>query len=273
MREKKITKKELAKKLGVSRAALYYKSKREAIDQEIKIQILSVLKEHKYYGHKRIALALKLNKKRILRVMKKYKIKPKRRRLKGPKKPKDKEEAGFKNLIKNQFPIRPNVIWVSDFTYLKYRGKFIYLAVIMDLYSRDILGLNILRIHSSDLILKALKQALKRGTPIYHHSEQGSEYDSRKYVKVLSDLGIKISMSKKASPWENGHLESFFGKLKEELEDINRFKTLPELIEKIYGQIHYYNNKRIHRILKCPPVEFRKNYEKVMQFVSKKMGT
>lgn len=97
-----INKKELARRLGISRSALYYQPKRPAIDLEVKTQIESVLTDHPAYGHKRIALQLKLNKKRILRVMKKFAIKPYRRRAKRPVKKTDrgKPDLGFPNLLK-----------------------------------------------------------------------------------------------------------------------------------------------------------------------------
>jgi putative transposase len=144
--EQPLTKTELAKRLGVSRASLYYKHKQPAIDEEVKRQIESVLADHPSYGHKRIALALKLNKKRILRVMKKFKIKPHRRR-KGPSKPDDQSKpvAGYPNAAMMMCAIVVDYIWVSDFTYIKYKTYFIYLATIMDQYSREVVGWNVSR--------------------------------------------------------------------------------------------------------------------------------
>jgi len=123
----------LAKKLGISRGMLYYQHKRGIIDEEIKKKILEVLQTHKAYGHKRVAPELKLNKKRILRVMKKFGIKPYRRR-KTPRKPLDegKQPTQFPNLIETFCPIKPNVIWVGDFTWIYFNGAFYYLATVMD---------------------------------------------------------------------------------------------------------------------------------------------
>ena len=159
-----MNKTELAKQMGISRGMLYYKHKRPAIDEEVKKQIESVLTDHPSYGHKRIALDLRLNKKRILRVMKKFGIKPYRRRVKKPRKQEDEGKApsDFTNLIELICPIVPHMIWVSDFTYIKFQDKFIYLATIMDLYTREILGWNISRYHNKDLVLGALLDAIKR---------------------------------------------------------------------------------------------------------------
>lgn len=260
-----ITRTELAKKIGVSRSMLYYHYKRPIIDEEVKRQIESVLIDHSSYGHKRIAMHLKLNKKRILRVMKKFGIKPYKRRFKKPVKKDDlgKKLTKFKNEIERFCPIRPNVVWVTDFTYIKFQNKFIYLAVIMDLFTREILGVNISRYHNKQLVLGALIEAVNKtmSVPKYIHSDQGSEYDSKDFINFVKSKKIIISMSRKSHPWENGHQESFFSTLKLELGDQNRFNTEGELIENIYQTIYYYNNRRIHTKLKTTPVNFCRNFE------------
>ncbi|OGK58192.1 hypothetical protein A3H86_02985 [Candidatus Roizmanbacteria bacterium RIFCSPLOWO2_02_FULL_41_9] len=266
-----ITKTELAAKMGVSRSMLYYHYKRPAIDEEVKRQIESVLTDHSSYGHKRIALHLKLNKKRILRVMKKFGIKPYKRRFKRPVKKDDlrRKPTKFKNEIEGFCPILPNIVWVTDFTYIKFQNKFIYLAVIMDLFTREILGVNISRFHNKQLVLGALIEAINKTgiVPKYIHSDQGSEYDSKDFIDFVKSKNIIISMSRKSSPWENGHQESFFSTLKLELGNINRFETEGELIENIYQTIYYYNNKRIHTKLKTTPVDFRRRYQKTFTLV------
>lgn len=202
----KPTKTAIARTLGVSRQSLYYKPKREAIDLEMKSQIESVQAQHPAYGHKRIALALQLNKKRILRIMKKYDMKPYRRRSKQIRKKDDegKAPAPIKNLVWNRCPIVPNEIWVSDFTYIKYKEKFIYLATIMDRYTREIKGIAISRFHTRLLVLEALQDALAKGVkaPVIH-SDQGSEYNSEEYLHTLQQKEIAPSMSHKGSPWES----------------------------------------------------------------------
>ena len=184
------SKTELAKKLGVSRSSLYYHVKRDEQDEEMKQQILIVLGLNPGYGHKRIALEVGLNNKRIRRVMKKYGIKPYRRRAKSPRKKDDegKEASIWKNEIIGFCPIRPNIVWASDFTYIKFQGYFIYLATLIDVYSREIVGWHISNFHDTDLILGALKHAIKRTgkTPIYLHSDQGSEYDSNRYEEFAA---------------------------------------------------------------------------------------
>jgi len=182
---KKLTKTDIAKSLGISRSSLYYQPIMPIKDKEMKKLIKSVLSKHPSYGHKRIAIELKMNKKKILRVMKKFNLKPHKRRIKKPKKLEDinKQSAIYNNVIKDIIPTRPNMIWAADFTYIKFQGKFIYLATVMDLFTREIIGWSISIKHDKFLVLKALNMALDKTqtTPIYHHSDQGSEYDSYEY--------------------------------------------------------------------------------------------
>jgi len=221
--------------------------------------------DHKDYGHKRIALDLKMGHNRIRRVMKKYNLKPYRRRHKQWVKKKDlgKKATGIPNLVQplleQKLLSKHNQVWCTDFTYIKFQGKFIYLATIIDLFTREIVGVNISRFHNRFLVVGALEDAvIHYGVVEIVHSDQGSEYDSEEFVAFVKIIGAKISMSEKASPWQNGHQESFFGHFKLEAGDLNRFKSLGELMEYIYQQVYYYNNKRIHSILKMTPAEKRK---------------
>lgn len=264
-KKSKLTKKELAQKLGVSVSSLYYKHKRPAIDLEVKAQIESVMAANPTYGHKRVALALKLNKKRILRVMKKFDLKPYRRRTKKLKKPEDlnKIETKHTNLIKYLCPIKPNVFWVTDFTYIKYQSKFFYLSTIMDMFTREIVGFNISRYHNSELVVGALEDALSRNPrPEILHSDQGSEYDSKAYESICKKIEIRISMSRKSSPWENAYQESFYSHFKVHLADPERFEKYGEVLEEIYQAINYYNTVRIHTKLKTSPKNFKLNFYK-----------
>lgn len=267
----KATETALAKRLGIARSSLYYQHKRPAIDLEIKSQIETVMTGNPSYGHKRVALALKLNNKRIRRVMKKFNLKPYRKRSNRPKKQDDvgKKESEIKNEIKTFCPLYPNIVWVSDFTYIKYQGRFIYLATIMDVYTREIIGWNISVRHDTQLVMGALKHAIKRiGTvPIYLHSDQGSEYDAKAYVKFVFDKGIVMSMSKKYSPWENAFQESFYSQFKVDLGIVSRFESTEELIEEIFQTIYYYNNKRMRTSLKMSPVLFKQQHENRLQIL------
>lgn len=259
-----MTKTELAKVLNVSRASLYYEQIQPIKDWYLKCQIEQVLREFPSYGHKRIAIHLNRNKKAVLRAMQIFGIKPKRRRKKPKFKAKDKHHAVYPNLLldKNNAPEHPNHIWTSDFTYLWFKDKWIYLATILDLFTREIVGFNVLTNHSTDLVSNALLHATitRPKTPLILHSDQGSEYASQEYTHLVESLNIQQSMSRKASPWENGYQEGFYSQFKLDLGDHSRFDNLGELIYNIYKTIYTYNNHRIHTALKMSPVKFAKKH-------------
>jgi len=259
----KESKQALAKKLGVSRSSLYYQSKMKIRNQRLKEQILATLSEHPSYGHKRLAMHLKRNKKCILRVMKKYGIKPYRRRVRRPWKKGDlkKDPLCVPNYAKILCPLRRNVLWASDFTYLWFRGKYWYLATAIDVFSREVVGFSFSGRHDKELVLSALRDALsKNPAPRYLHSDQGSEYTSYTYLETLKACSIKASFSTKASPWQNGFQESFYSEFKKDLGETARFETIGEFMEALYLQIHYYNNRRIHTALKMPPALYAKQH-------------
>ena len=193
--------------------------------------------------------------------MKLYGIKPYKRKARWRKRRDERgPEATFPNLIKGRFPIVPGLIWVSDFTYLKYQDQYLYLATFMDLYTREIVGWFISDRHTKDLVINAFWDGFKQTgvLPKVVHSDQGSEYSCKEYVAFITGLGIQVSMSKKASPWENGYQESFYNNFKTELGlEFERFNTSGEFIEAIRLQINYYNHHRIHRALKMSPHQFR----------------
>jgi putative transposase len=256
---KKVNKTKLAKNLGVCRQSLYYKPKLPGKDLELKKQIEEVLCEHKAYGHRRIAIHLGINKKRVSRVMKLFNLSP-TRKPRVPIKIDDLKQEKSKNLnLFADFNLNsPSQIWASDFTYLPYfNNKFLYLATIIDCFTKEITGWSLSSKHNSELIENALNDALsKRRKPKMLHSDQGSEYKSEDFTNILKSNKIKQSMSKKGSPWQNGMQESFYGKFKLELGHPKCYETLGELVEAIAHQIYYYNNKRIHTAIKCPPVVF-----------------
>lgn len=268
MGTKRITKTNIARDLGVSRQSLYYKSKQKVKDEQLKEQILSVLTVHKSYGYRRVALALKINKKRVQRLMHKFKIRPYKRKARWKKRLDLQRKAmPYGNLIKGWFPTRAGTVYVSDFTYLAYRGQFIYLATAMDLYTREVIGWEVSLRHDSNLVLNALITGLYNKEfklPAIIHSDQGSEYCSKDYIKFLNYLGIRISMSKKSSPWENGYQESFYSNFKTDLGlEFDRFNSIGEFIEGIHQAINYYNKTRIHTSLKMSPSTFAKLHKSV----------
>jgi len=249
----------LHKALGVSRSSLYHKQKQPAKDWQTKQKIEEVLHAFPSYGHKRIALALRLNKKRILRVMKLYGIKPYRRHRKPWKRAKQREYQVYPNLLLTTPLTKINQIWVTDFTFIWFHDRFIYVATVMDIWNREIVGACVLANHSGALVIQAVVSALMdHSRPDIIHSDQGSEYTAKVFQDFCLSAGINISMSAKGSPWQNGYQESFYDKFKIDLGDPNRFDDLGELVYEIYHTIYVYNTTRIHTVLKMSPREFAK---------------
>jgi len=246
--------------IGFSRGHQYYVHKQPVKDWQTKQLIETALRDHPSYGHKRLALHLKINKKRVLRVMKLFGIKPYRRVTpKVSQKPKD---SVFPNLLLIDAPRGPGDIYASDFTYLKYQGKWLYVATVIDLYTREIVGISVLNTHATQLVINALSAAiLHRAPPRIIHSDQGSEYTSHDYTNLVQSLKIQQSMSAPGCPWENGYQESFYNGFKLDLGDPNRFASLGELVAGIYQTVGYYNQRRIHSALKLPPAVFAQKYQ------------
>ena len=220
-------------------------------------EIRHTLSLHPSYGYRRIALHLKRNKKQVQRVMRLFGIKPYRRRGRKPAYAKNTSTASYPNLIKGWFPERAGQVWVSDFTYLKFHGYFVYLATVEDMYSREVLGWHVSTAHDSFLTSAALFHALTyHRPPNILHSDHGSEYTARSYTELAESFGIHLSMSRKASPWENGYQESFYSQFKVDLGDPQRFNTLGELTEYLHFRVHIYNTYRIHHALKMSPRQY-----------------
>lgn len=252
-----LSKRAIAKNFGIARSTLYRKSKMSEKDKIYLEQILEIMREHPGYGKPSIALEMGRNIKLVRRVMSKYGLKGKKHR-KRFKKPKDerKSASGIPNRINNLSPICPNAFWVGDFTHFDFHGRFFYLATVLDLYTREVIGWATGLYHTAELVIEALNHAKsRRGLSRIFHSDQGSEYDSTAFKARLLAYQVLPSHSEKSSPWQNGHQESFFGRFKEEFGNVNRFQSLDELIEAIYRQIHYYNTRRMHRKIKMPPLQ------------------
>lgn len=256
---KRGTKAQLAQKLGVSRSSLYYQPKRPAADEKLRQAIETVMMENPGYGSPRVAMALGINKKRVARVMKKFGLKP-ARRAKTPRKPGDQGKAPVPvpNILKRLSPIVPNFVWVSDFTYIRYRSIFVYLCTVLDLFTGKVLGSNIALRHDARFVWISIQRAAKEvgGCPGWFHSDQGSEYDSELVSAWLTSHGVQISMSPKKSPWWNASQESFFGRFKVDFGDPDRFESLADLVEALYRQLHYHSNFRIKSKLRMPPAVF-----------------
>jgi len=239
-------------------------------DELLKQIIIETWREHPAYGHKRLGMHLKINAKRIRRVMKKFGIKPPRRKV-NHFITRSIKHRKYPNLIKELQVSFEHQIWCSDTSEFKFHQEKWYIVTIIDIFTRQVLGVAIGKHHNSELVMRALEMALTitHTAPNIFHSDQGTEFMAAVCTHLLKSLGTKISASDKASPWQNGYQESFFGKFKNEIGDINRFETAGHLIEELYQHIHYYNTKRIHTALKMPPAV----YANSLRNLSEKRGT
>jgi len=218
--------------------------------------------KHPGYGSPRVALELKRNRKPIARVMRLFGIKAYRRRGRRPRKSGNNRTPTSWTAV----PTRPHHIWVADFTCVPYREGFLYLATVMDLFTREIVGMAVQTNHAVSLTLQALFSAVEHhARPVIFHSDNGREYGSKVFERALRELGIFISRSAKSSPWENGYQEAFYSQFKIDLGDPNRFATMGELVYEIYRLLWDYNHTRIHSILKMPPLLFAERYEKLVE--------
>lgn len=245
-----------ARLLGVYRGVYYYRPKKPDKDWSLKYKIEGVLRKHPSYGSRRVALHLKMNRKPVKRVMNLFGIKAYRRRGKKWKKTKN-IKVIYPNLLITEYPQYPNHIWVTDFTHIHFQGRTVYVATVLDLFTRKIVGMSVYTTHATQLVLSALMNALHNNPrPVIFHSDNGSEFNGVVFIGALHTLGVLISRSAPGCPWENGYQESFYSQFKVDLGDPNRFKSLGELVLNIYQIIWQYNNTRIHSALKMPPVQF-----------------
>lgn len=231
-------------------------------DWKAKQEIEEVLREHPSYGHKRLAKHLGWNKKRVLRIMKLYVLRPRRRKTKPWRKASGSKDYIYPNLLLTEAPTSPGDIWASDFTHIaKVENKWVYLATVIDLFTREIVGWSVMTTHSAQLVMNTFLHAIhSHSPPRIIHSDQGSEYTSDDYTSLVEDRGILMSMSHPGCPWENGYQESFYGTLKVEFGDPGRFASLGELVAGLHEAIYYYNNNRIHTAFMMPPREFAEKH-------------
>ncbi len=214
--------------------------------------------QHPQYGYRRMGMLFGWSPERARRLMRKAGIsvasRKKHWRSSASVEP---EIATPANALKAFGDHTTSGAWVQDFTYLKFHGAWHYLAVVLELRSRQVVGWQLGTRHGSELTFAAVLDALSRHPPpTILHSDQGSEYLAARHQLLCEKLEITLSVSDKASPWQNGFVESFFGKFKDDLGTLTQFEDLPHLHEAIALQLHYYNHDRIHTALRMSPAAY-----------------
>jgi putative transposase len=274
--------------MGIKESSFYYKPK---VDPNIKLQsdfdlkseIEKIQVKYPAYGYRRVKHQLrrsgkKVNHKRIQRVMKKYGLMSALKKAFIPYRTySDSPGPCFPNRVKGMTLTGPNQMWSTDMTYIKIHSGFIYLSAVLDVYTRVVIGWAISRKIDKELCIAAMKSAIKnRGEHpgCIHHSDQGVQYTSHKYVRFLMDHKFKISISAKGTPTENGYIESFFKTLKHEEILLKGYKTWDEVVKKVpYFIEEVYNKNRLHSSLGyMPPEEYEANIINLVNRPVQKVG-
>jgi transposase InsO family protein len=260
-------------KLGrVSRSGFYRCGDEESgpdADMELRDAIQKIAVEWPSYGRPRITQELRrrgwvVNPKRVRRIMREDNLLCVRKRKFVITT--DSHHGGriYPNLARNMRLTGTDQLWVADITYIRLRNEFVFLAVVLDAYSRRVIGWALDRTLEGELTLGALGMALDRriiGPGLVHHSDRGTQYASSRYTDLLKDHGITISMSRKGNPWDNAACESFMKTLKYEEVHRNEYRDLAEARSEIGTFLDkVYNQKRLHSAIGyLPPAEFEAN--------------
>jgi putative transposase len=257
---------------GLSRAGFYrWRAPRPAtsVAMEIRDQMQKVALESPAYGYRRITAELRqrgfdVNHKRVLRMMREDNLLCVRQRAFVVTTDSRHNLPVYANLAGTITPAAINQLWTADITYIRLRTEFVYLAVVLDAYSRRVIGWALDRTLEADLAMAALKTALQRRSlsgELTHHSDRGVQYASGDYTGLLKDRGVRISMSRKGNPYDNAACESFMKTLKYEEVYRQEYRDLADAhasIERFLEKI--YNGRRLHSALDyCPPAEFERS--------------
>ena len=262
----------MAELAGVSRSSFYrFAPDRVLVDGDLDLRdaIQRLALEFPSYGRPRITAELRrrgweVNPKRVYRILREDNLLCLRRRKFVVTTDSEHGLKVYPNLAKNLVVTDLNQLWVADITYIRLQEEFVYLAVILDAFSRRVIGWALDRTLEGKLTLSALHMALIRRPVrpgLVHHSDRGVQYASKDYTKLLHEYGIRPSMSRKGNPWDNAACESFMKTLKYEEVYRSEYRDLADAFSQIRRFLEQvYNRKRLHSALGyLPPAEFERH--------------
>jgi len=256
--------------LECARSSYYHRPTERPEEAELKEAIKAVAAEWPTYGYRRITAQLRrqdrlVNHKRVQRLMRLMGIQAKTKRKKRRTTNSEHDFPRYPNLVQGLEIVRPEQVWVSDITYVCLRYDFVYLAVIMDVFTRGIRGWHLGRSLDHSLTLTALQRALaKHPAPEIHHSDQGVQYAATAYIQILQDANVQISMAEAGEAWQNGYAERLIRTIKEEEVDLSEYIDYNDAYRQLGRFLDdVYMHKRIHSSLGyLTPAEFEEQWRK-----------
>lgn len=252
--------------LSVARSSLYHRSS-SVRNETLEIAMQEVCTEFPCYGYRRVTAELRrrgwqINRKRTARMMKILDLQAKKVVRKRRTTNSEHSFPRYPNLVEPLVVQRPDEVWVADITYIRLKHGFVYLAVLMDVFTRAIRGWHLDRSLDQNLTLTALQKALQNHCPEIHHSDQGLQYAATDYTDLLKQHHSQISMAEVGEPTQNGYAERLMRTIKEEEVDLSDYQDYHDAYRQIGRFLEdVYMRKRVHSALNyLTPAEFETHW-------------